>query len=247
MATAKHTPPGDDSFRDSLLRAGAGAVGLVALVALVFAGIGALGPGDEPPTVAGDAGAGDGGEDPEEDVPAEGEEPDDPAPPGRADDAGEPDEPPEPAEEDADADADGEAEPDDEQQPADTDAQADADAEVEDEAEDEAEGRDEADSEPDGDREFAPDSVTVQVLDGYQEDGGSAAASVGAALREEGYRVVAENPSLRYEVTTVMWTAGFEAQARQVAADIGAPEVRQQPGNLSEQVQVHVVVGADRG
>lgn len=243
MATAKHTPPGDDSFRDSLLRAGAGAVGLVALVALVFAGIGALGPGDESPTVAGDAEAGDGDEGPEDDVPAEndvpaeGEEPDDPAPPGRAEDAGEPDEPPEPAEEDADAEADGEAEPDDEQQPAGAD----------DEADDDAEDRDGDESESDGDREFAPDSVTVQVLDGYQEDGGSAAASVGAALREEGYRVVAENPSLRYEVTTVMWTAGFEAQARQVAADIGAAEVRQQPGNLSEQVQVHVVVGADRG
>lgn len=103
-------------------------------------------------------------------------------------------------------------------------------------------------AEPDAvDRAFAPGDVTVQVLDGYQQDGGAAAAEVAALLRDEGYRVVAENPAIAYEITTVLWTAGFEAEARQVAAEIGAGEVRAQPGNLSTQVQVHVVVGADRG
>ena len=229
MATAKHTPPGDVSFRTSLLRSGAGAVGLVALVAVVFAGIGALGPDTDGPTVASDTrDAGDDGEEPGD----EGEEPagDDGPDAPDAEDVDEAPEPPDEAEESE--------EPDEgEDETADDESAEPAEA-------DEAEA---VDREAAGDRAFAPDSVTIQVLDGYQADGGAAASSVAAMLREEGYRVVAENPSLRYEVTTVLWTPGFEAQAEQVAADLGAAEVREQPGNLSEQVQVHVVVGADRG
>ena len=234
MATAKHTPPGDDSFRNSLLRSGAGAVGLVALVALVFAGIGALGPDTDPPTVASDAEEpaepeDEGGEEPEDDAP-------EPAEDAEAPDAEEPEAPEQPDESD---------EPD---EVVDEDAADDADEESEQPEEGEPEESEEPeDAEPAGEREFAPDSVTIQVLDGYQADGGAAASAVAASLREDGYRVVAENPSLRYEVTTVLWTSGHEAQARQVASDLGAAEVRQQPGNLSEQVQVHVVVGADRG
>ena len=99
---------------------------------------------------------------------------------------------------------------------------------------------------PDGPGRIDPADVSVQVLDGYQQDGGAAVDEVAARLGELGYRVVATNPALRYEVTTVLWTDGFEAEGRQVAEDLGAAEVRQQPGNLSTQVAVHVVVGADR-
>jgi hypothetical protein len=236
MPTAKHTPPGDDSFRHSLLRSGAGAVGLVALVAVVFAGIGALGPDADVPTVASDTRDVDDDAEPPGDDDAEppaGDEESDAAGDASAPDAEDPDEAPEPSEE-----------PDEpESEPGDDAGEPGADDTDEG---DEADGGP-ADRESAGDRAFAPDSVTIQVLDGYQADGGAAASSVAATLREEGYRVVAENPSLRYEVTTVLWTPGFEAQAEQVAADLGAAEVRQQPGNLSEQVQVHVVVGADRG
>ena len=231
MATAKHTPPGDDSFRNSLLRSGAGAVGLVALVALVFAGIGALGPDRDPPTVASDA------EEPEALEDEVGEEPEDDAPePAEVTEAPDTEEPEAPEQPDESAEPD---------EAVDEDATDDAD-DGDEQSEEPEEGEPE-DAEPAGEREFAPDSVTVQVLDGYQADGGAAASAVAASLREDGYRVVAENPSLRYEVTTVLWTSGHEAQARQVASDLGAAEVRQQPGNLSEQVQVHVVVGADRG
>jgi hypothetical protein len=233
MATAKHTQPGDDSFRRSLLRSGAGAVGLVALVAVVFAGIGALGSDPGGPTVASDA----------QDVDDEAEETEAPDDEDAQDPA--PDEEPDAPEEAPDADAPDAEEPEEE-----PDASDEPDEDGEDDtAPDDEDAADEepADREPATDRAFSPDSVTIQVLDGYQADGGSAASSVAATLREEGYRVVAENPSLRYEVTTVLWTPGFEAQAEQVAADLGAAEVRQQPGNLSEQVQVHVVVGADRG
>jgi hypothetical protein len=103
-------------------------------------------------------------------------------------------------------------------------------------------------TEPDApDTGFDPATISVQVLDGYQLDGGDAANAIAEQLRTAGYDVIAENPAIAYEVTTVLWTAGFEAQARQVAEEIGATEVREQPGNLSTEVAVHVVVGADRG
>ncbi|HSK24720.1 MAG TPA: LytR C-terminal domain-containing protein [Egicoccus sp.] len=92
-----------------------------------------------------------------------------------------------------------------------------------------------------------PGDISIQVLDGYKADGGVAMREVSEDLRGQGYRVVAENQALDYQVTTVLWTEGNEAAARQVAAAIGAGDVRPQPGNLSESVTVHVVVGADRG
>jgi hypothetical protein len=92
-----------------------------------------------------------------------------------------------------------------------------------------------------------PAEVSVQVLDGYREDGGAAADAVAAALVEAGYRIVARNPAIPYTITTVLYTAGNEAAGRQVAAELGVSEVREQPGNLSTEVAVHVVIGADRG
>ncbi|MBS3940591.1 MAG: LytR C-terminal domain-containing protein, partial [Actinobacteria bacterium] len=92
-----------------------------------------------------------------------------------------------------------------------------------------------------------PGDISIQVLDGYKADGGAAMRGVAEQLRGQGYRVVAENQAVDYRVTTVLWTQGNEAAARQVAAAIGAGDVRPQPGNLSESVSVHVVVGADRG
>ncbi len=91
------------------------------------------------------------------------------------------------------------------------------------------------------------EDIDIQVLDGYREDGGTAATAVAAELRELGYVIAAENPAIAYEETTVLWSEGYEAEARQVAEDLGGTPVREQPGNLSAQVKVHVVVGADRG
>jgi len=101
--------------------------------------------------------------------------------------------------------------------------------------------------EGDGSPAIPPEDISVQVLDGYGGDGGAAADAVAAELAEAGYRIIAQNPALAYEVTTVLWTAGFEDEGRQVAAEIGATEAREQPGNLSDSVMIHVVVGADRG
>ncbi|MEX1177004.1 MAG: LytR C-terminal domain-containing protein [Nitriliruptor sp.] len=235
MATARHTPPGDASFRTSLLRNGASALGLVVVVALVFWGIGSIG-GEDQPDDAGVA-AGDRADDTADHGEAEDPE---------ADDPGTTPDPEAPDDADAAPDDDAGAEPD-EQEP-------DGD-ETDPDAGDEADDGDAADGDEDaGDAEadepapgVDPGSVTIQVLDGFKEDGGTAADQVASLLGESGYQVVARNDALTYEVTTVLYNPGNEAAARQVAAELGGADVREQPGNLSGQVDLHVVVGQDRG
>jgi hypothetical protein len=150
------------------------------------------------------------------------------------------DEPDPPAEERA---PQPEPEPDPEEPEPQPDPEPDADPDTESDADAEP------DAEPDEEApvdDIDPGDVTVQVLDGLR-DGGSAAAGVADELESVGYRIVAQNPAILSDVTAVLWTAGNEEAARQVAAAIGAEEVRRQPGTLSDSVAVHVVVGADRG
>lgn len=91
-----------------------------------------------------------------------------------------------------------------------------------------------------------PAAISIQVLDGVLTDNGEAMGQLAQALRDQGYNVIAENRARQpYEQTTVFYTAGYQAQAEQVAAAIGASAVEQQPGNLSEEVQVHIVVADD--
>ncbi len=263
MATARHTAEGDASFRVSLLRNLGGAVGLVALSAAVFGVLGMIGRADPPQVTAGEEATDDAAD---EAADGAGDDAGTDADPNARDDS--------PDQGVSDADDGTEDVTDDDDAAGDTDADAadaaDAgaadDGAVDDDgaaAPDDQEGReddteagdDEADGiddtaadQPSEDPRIDPASVTVQVLDGYQQDGGVAARALAEELRGDGYRVIAENPALRYDATTVLWaTPDGEAAARQVAADIGASEVREQPGNLSTSVAVHVVVGADRG
>jgi hypothetical protein len=226
-------PPGEEpSLRVSLLRNLAGAVGLVVLVAAVFGVIGMIGRADTPTPVAAEAPDGADEADDTEEADAE------PVPEDGTEDADEADEP---AAEDEPEPTPSPDEPDE------------ADEAAADEPEEAA--ADEVDEEPAPEDEteepaapaIPPGDISIQVLDGYKTDGGTAARGVAASLRDQGYRVVAENQALSYERTAVLWTEGNEAAARQVAAEIGAAEVRAQPGNLSSAVDVHVVVGADRG
>lgn len=91
-----------------------------------------------------------------------------------------------------------------------------------------------------------PSAITIQVLDGVLTDDGAAMRELAQALRDQGYNVVAENRARQpYERTTVFYSGDFRVQAEQVAAAIGADAVEQQPGNLSETVQVHIVVADD--
>jgi outer membrane biosynthesis protein TonB len=221
---AKHTPPQDVSFRTSLMRHLGGGAALVALVAVAFYGIGQVGQEPGTPIAADEPQGGDEPEEPdeaEEPEPDEAEEPEPEVP--------EPDEPDEVEEADPEPEEAEEPEPDDEAGDDDTDTDA-GDG-------DEAEETTAA---------YAPADISVQVLDGVGTDGGAAATSMAGRLGDAGYTVIAQNPSLAYETTTVLWTSGNEDKARQVAAEIGAGDVRAQPGNLSESVDVHVVVGADR-
>ena len=195
------------------------AAGGVGLVVLVAAIFGVLGMiGRDDPTLD----IADGPEEPEEDVATEGAPVEEPAetPPEGPVEAPAEEEPEEPADE-------GPEEP----------------AEEEPAEEEPAEEPEEEPSPP----AIDPAEISVQVLDGYREDGGAAADAVFEQLEAAGYRIIARNPAIAYEVTTVLWTAGYEAEGRQVAEEIGAPEAREQPGNLSTSVNVHVVVGADRG
>lgn len=97
-----------------------------------------------------------------------------------------------------------------------------------------------------GDASIAPGEVSVQVLDAAGDDG-SAAADVAVRLREAGYSVVAENQAIRnYEQTTVFYTEGSQSKARQVADQFGYPVVEPKLDNLSDTVDLHVVVGADQ-
>jgi hypothetical protein len=236
VADATHRTDEDPDLRTSLLRNLGGALGLVVLMAAVFGGLGMIGRDDTPTPVAAEGPEGTADED--ADVADEVTD----------EDAADPDVDATDAEDDAAEDEAAEPEPEPEPEPTeDVDAAADEDDAA---AEDDDAATDDGTQDADDDAAtpaIPPGDISIQVLDGYKTDGGAAARSLASTLRDRGYRVVAENQALNYERTTVLWTAGNEAAARQVAADIGAADVREQPGNLSSSVDVHVVVGADRG
>lgn len=230
---ARHVSDDDRTTSVALMRYLGAAVALVLVVAAAFAGIGAVQDDGADPVIAGtideqdtgqpaDTGAGVATPDTGATSPPDqtGSEPTDGQREPPADDTGED---PAPTTETAT-----EPEPD-----------ADAtDTATDDTATD--------DTGADGGQQFDPASISVQVLDAYPDDGGTKTSELAQQLRADGYNVVATNKAYRrYEQTTVMFTPGFEAQARQIAQQYGFSEVREQPGNLSEQVQVHLVVGAD--
>lgn len=189
-----------------------GLVGLVAVMTLVFAGVGAL-RGDD-----GDSSLAAGSRAPAEtSAPEAGEEP---APAGTGSTPAQPDaQTTVPAQEPA-----GESREEDIEEPG-------TPAPAEDPASAEA---------------IPPQQITVQVLDAA-DDEGVAAGDVAATLREDGYRVVAEHPAIRtYQQTTVFYSPGHEASARQIAAEYGFPRVGPMPDNLNDTVRVHIVVGRDR-
>jgi hypothetical protein len=93
--------------------------------------------------------------------------------------------------------------------------------------------------------------VSVQVLDGISGGGAAAVTRVVTALREAGFRIAAQNTGRAYDVTTVFYNEGYEAEARRVAQTIDASVVTAMSSlpperRLSSGVNVHVIVGADR-
>lgn len=94
-----------------------------------------------------------------------------------------------------------------------------------------------------------PQDVTVQLLNGAGDT--NAVAGVRSLLTEAGFRIAASNPGRAYDVTTVFYTVGFEAEGRLVASVLATEAVFPMTDlpperRLSAGVMVHVVVGADR-
>jgi hypothetical protein len=93
-----------------------------------------------------------------------------------------------------------------------------------------------------------PDLVTkgisIQVLNGS----GDAAADdlMADKLDGLGYRIVAVSPAVRaYPRTVVFWVGDAQEAATSLAERFGW-RAQPAPGNLSQEVDLHVVVGADR-
>jgi len=103
-----------------------------------------------------------------------------------------------------------------------------------------------ASPQPAAEGDVDPAAVRVQILDAVLDDGGEAAARVRDELEEAGYRIIATNKAVRpYEQTTVFYTEGNQAAAEQLAARFGFDVVEPKPDNLSEGVEIHLVVGMD--
>ena len=89
-----------------------------------------------------------------------------------------------------------------------------------------------------------PAATSVQVLDAG--GGSTAAADVADVLSGLGYDVVAINPSRAdYDVTTVLFTAGNEAEAEAMRARDERFAETAPNERLSDGVDLHVVVGPD--
>lgn len=213
---ARHTPEGDDSFTRSLVRHVGAAVALVVVVAAAFWGVGQM-QGDD---VTDDPVVASGPTEPTPTADATGQASPDATPTdGTPTDAGTTPTPTETA-----------AAPDEEPEP-------DPDPEPEPTA---------SEPVPSGQGDIDPAEISVQVLDAVLDDGGEAAARVADQLDSDGFRLVARNKAVRrYDVTTVFYTPGNEAKAQRIAAQYGYHRVEPQPGNLSNSVDVHLVVGTD--
>ncbi|MDQ3939967.1 MAG: LytR C-terminal domain-containing protein [Actinomycetota bacterium] len=94
------------------------------------------------------------------------------------------------------------------------------------------------------DVQLITDGITVQVLNGTAQP--KAAPTMADRLTGLGYTVVAvEESSRAYPETTVFWSADdFRDAAEALAARFGW-DAAPKPGNLSPEVALHVVVGAD--
>lgn len=97
-----------------------------------------------------------------------------------------------------------------------------------------------------GDDRVDPAEISVQVLDAIL-DGSTTARDYADQLEAAGYDVVAFIRAGRtYDQTTVFYSSGREALARQVADEFGWTLIRANDVGLSEDVDVAVVVGVSQ-
>ena len=96
-----------------------------------------------------------------------------------------------------------------------------------------------------------PKDVTVQILNGIGADGGAAVTRTRTTLGDAGFVIRATSNARAYDVTTIFYTDGYEAEARLVGSVLGVNAINAMstlPADrrLSTSVMVHVVLGADR-
>jgi LytR cell envelope-related transcriptional attenuator len=88
------------------------------------------------------------------------------------------------------------------------------------------------------------DGMTVQVLNGTSVTG--ADDVMADRLASLGYAVVSVAPaSISYSQTTVLWSYAESQEAATRLAERFGWQVKPKPDNLSTQVAIHIVVGAD--
>jgi hypothetical protein len=86
--------------------------------------------------------------------------------------------------------------------------------------------------------------VTVQVLNGTSDP--TAGEKMGQRLAARGFKIVAVGPSsVPYSKTIVFWAYPSAKPAAKALAGHFGWQAAPKPANLSPQVAVHVVVGAD--
>ncbi len=138
---------------------------------------------------------------------------------------------------------------------ADTDAEGDDDADVPDDGpgvdSEEPGGTGAAPVDPPAATGPRPSDVSVQLLNGIGADGSAGVSRVRATLNDAGFRIAASRAGRAYDVTTIFYTVGFEAEARLVGEALRVSAINPMTDlpperRLSSTVMVHVVVGADR-
>jgi len=88
------------------------------------------------------------------------------------------------------------------------------------------------------------EGMTVQVLNGTNVSGVD--QTMADRLEELGYQVINVVPaSITYEETTVLWSYAESEEAAARLAERYGWQVKPKPDNLSTQVALHIVVGAD--
>lgn len=98
--------------------------------------------------------------------------------------------------------------------------------------------------EPEEEVPLITDGMTVQVLNGTTVGGVDQAMA--DRLEELGFQVVNVVPAaINYTETTVLWSYAESEDAAALLAERFGWQVKPKPDNLSTQVALHIVVGAD--
>ena len=108
----------------------------------------------------------------------------------------------------------------------------------------EEEGSDDQQEDPAEEVPLITDGITVQVLNGTSVTG--ADQTMADRLASLGFAVISvASASVNYSETTVLWSYAESEEAATRLAERFGWRVKPKPENLSTQVAIHIVVGAD--